>query len=152
DYDGTPLEEAKTLVKQLRSQFDGRLPQGEKERLQTVESQLNLEIATRDYRMASYYDKRKDFGAAKFCYGEVIKKYPDSELAKQSRERVTQIASEPDRRPKMLASVVNLLPESRERTRVARIPELQKGSTWLARQAETNAPATATTPPANTVK
>ena len=25
DYDGTPLEEAKTLVKQLRSQFAGRL-------------------------------------------------------------------------------------------------------------------------------
>jgi TolA-binding protein len=147
DYDGTPLEEAKVLVKQLRSQFDGRLPKEEKERLQLVAAQLESEIATRDYRMAAYYDNRKEYGAAKFCYGEVIKKYPDTELAKQSRERVTQIASEPDRPPKMLASVVNLLPESRERTRVARIPELQKGSTWLARQQGSNAPATATTPP-----
>jgi hypothetical protein len=103
--------------------------------------------------MAAYYDNRKEYGAAKYCYGEVIKKYPDTELAKQSRERVTQIASEPDRPAKMLASVVNMLPENRERTRVARIPELQKGSTFLARQQSGGSdPATATTPPANTVK
>ena len=64
DYDGTPLEEAKTLVKQLRSQFAGRLPNEEKERLRTVEGQLNLEIATRDYRMAEYFDGTKHYGAA----------------------------------------------------------------------------------------
>ena len=64
DYDGTPLEEAKTLVKQLNSQFSGRLSKEEKDRLATVEGELNQEIATRDYRMAAYYDKKSDFGAA----------------------------------------------------------------------------------------
>ena len=64
DYDGTPLEEAKTLVKQLRMQFAGRLSNEEKERLRTVEGQLNLEIATRDYRMAEYFDGTKHYGAA----------------------------------------------------------------------------------------
>ena len=83
DYDGTPLEEAKTLVKQLRSQFAGRLPAEEKERLRTVEGQLNLEIATRDYRMAEYFDGTKHYGAAKHYYAEVIEKYPDTELATQ---------------------------------------------------------------------
>ena len=46
------------------SQFAGRLSPEEKERLRTVEGQLNLEIATRDYRMAEYYDGTKHYGAA----------------------------------------------------------------------------------------
>ena len=97
DYDGTPLEEAKMLVKQLNSQFSGRLSKEEKERLATVEGQLNLEIATRDYRMAAYYDNKKDYGAARFYYAEVVKKYPDTELAKKAHDRVAEIKGEPDR-------------------------------------------------------
>lgn len=132
DYDGTPIEEAKTLVKQLNSQFSGQLSKEEKDRLATVEGQLNQEVATRDYRMAAYYDKKKDYGAAKFYYAQVITKYPDTELAKTARERVGDIKDEPDESPKRLAYLVDLFPESRERSRVARIPELQNGGTRLA--------------------
>jgi outer membrane protein assembly factor BamD (BamD/ComL family) len=138
DYDGTPLEEAKTLVKQLNSQFSGRLSKEEKDRLATVEGQLNHEVATRDYRMAAYYDKKKDYGAARFYYAEVIKKYPDTELSKQARTRVSEITGEPDEPPKKLAFLLDRLPESRERTRVARIPELQKGGTRLAEVPDTS--------------
>ena len=132
DYDGTPLEEAKLLVKQLNSQFSGRLSKEEKDRLVTVEAQVNQEIATRDYRMAAYYDKKAEYGAAKFYYAEVIRKYPDTDLAKQARERTAAIAGEPNEPAKKLAFIVDRLPESRERTRVARIPELQNGGTRLA--------------------
>ncbi len=133
DYDGTPLEEAKSLVKQLNSQFSGRLSKVEKDRLAMVEGQLNLEIANRDYRMASYYDKKKDYGAARFYYAEVMKKYPQTELAKKASDRVAEIKGEPDEPPKKLAFLVDLFPESRERTRVAHIPELQNGGTRLAK-------------------
>jgi TolA-binding protein len=132
DYDGSPLEEAKTLVKQLGMQFAGRLSTEEKERLRTVAAQLNLEIATRDYRMAEYFDGTKHYGAARYYYAQVIKKYPDTELATQARERVAQIGGEPDKPPKRLAWLVDLFPESSERSRVARIPELQNGGTRLA--------------------
>jgi outer membrane protein assembly factor BamD (BamD/ComL family) len=132
DYDGTPIEEAKTLVKQLNSQFAGRLSKEEKDRLVTVEAQLNQEIATRDYRMAAYYDRKKDYGAAKHYYGQVIRKYPDTDLAAKSLERAIALKDEPDRPPKRLAFMVDLFPQSRERTRVARIPELQNGGTRLA--------------------
>jgi hypothetical protein len=152
DYDGTPLEESKLLVKQLRSQFDGRLSAEDKERLATVAGQLNLELATRDYRMATYYDKKKEYGAAKFVYGELIKKYPDTELAKQARDRVAMIAGEPERPPKRLAFIIDRLPENRERTRVARIPELQKGSQFLASQPQAGGSTTAANPPATTTK
>jgi TolA-binding protein len=132
NYDGTPLEEAKTLVKQLRMQFASRLPEEENERLRTTEAQLNLEIATRDYRMAEYFDGTKHYGAARYYYAQVLKKYPETELATKARERMGQIASEPENPPKRLAWFVDLFPESSERSRVARIPELQNGGTRLA--------------------
>jgi outer membrane protein assembly factor BamD (BamD/ComL family) len=132
DYDGTPLEEAKTVVKQLRQQFASRLPPEEKERLRTTEAQLNLEIATRDYRMAEYFDGTKHYGAARYYYAQVAKKYPETELATKARERIGQIAGEPEKPPKRLAWFVDLFPENSERSRVARIPELQNGGTRLA--------------------
>jgi TolA-binding protein len=144
DYDGAPLEEAKTLVKQLRMQFAGRLPDEEKERLHTTEGQLNLEIATRDYRMAEYFDGTKHYGAAKYYYAQVVKKYPETELATKARERIGQIADEPENPPKRLAWFVDLFPENSERTRVARIPELQNGGTRLA-ETSGNTPNTTST-------
>lgn len=144
NYDGTPLEEAKALLKSLNSQFAGRLPPEEKQRLAKVEAMLNKNIAERDFRMAAYYDKKKDFGAAKFYYASVIKKFPDTDLAKKSKDRVGELAGEPDSPAKPLGFLVDLLPENRERTRVARIPELQKGGSLNnggTRLAETPQPA-----------
>src|SRR5882757_5187577 len=127
NYDGTPLEEAKVLVKNLNSQFGNRLSPEEKQRLVKVSAQLNQQIATRDYRMAGYYDRKKDYGAAKHYYAQVIQKYPDTDLSQKSRDRIAEIKSEPENPTKPLGFLVDLLPENRERTRVARIPELQKG-------------------------
>lgn len=152
DYDGKPLEEAKTLVKQLRSQFAGRLSDEQKERLRVEEAQLNMEIARREFRMASYYDNKKDYGAARHYYGRVIQTYPETELAKQARERVAEIAGEPDRPPKPLAFLVDRLPQSRERARVARIPELQKGATRLAESPQPEKTATSGSSPTATTK
>jgi tetratricopeptide (TPR) repeat protein len=140
DYDGAPLEEAKQLVKQLRMQFAGRLSPEEKERLRVVEGQLNLEIATRDYRMAEYNDGTKHYGAARYYYQQVIRKYPDTELATKARDRIAEISGEPDEPPKRLAWFVDLFPESSERSRVARIPELKENGGRLARQPEPAAP------------
>jgi outer membrane protein assembly factor BamD (BamD/ComL family) len=158
DYDGTPLEEAKHLVKQLRLQFAGRLSNEERERLTTVEGQLNLEIATRDYRMAEFNDGTKHYGAARYYYRQVIQKYPDTELAKQARDRLAQIGDEPDMPAKRLAWLVDLFPESSERSRVANIPEIKEGGGRLVRQPETTAPTVtadagppATTQPASTI-
>jgi TolA-binding protein len=134
DYDGSPLEEAKDVVKQLRVQFAGRLSPEEKERLQVVSAQLNQEIASRDFRMAKFYDGTKHYGSARVYYAEVLKKYPNTDLAQEARERIAQISGEPDDPPKRLAWFVDLFPESRERSAMARIPELQDGGTRLAKQ------------------
>jgi outer membrane protein assembly factor BamD (BamD/ComL family) len=151
NYDGTPLEEAKLLVKQLRTQFAARLPAEEKERLQTTEAQLNLEIATRDYRMAEHNDGTKHYGAAKFYYAKVIKNHPNTELATKARERLAQIAGEPDSPAKPLAAIVERFPKSNEKTRVARIPELQKGGR-LAQANNSNGTTLGSAPQTSTTK
>ncbi len=145
NYDGTPLEEAKVLVKNLKTQFASKLPPEEKKRLADKEAWVNREVASRDYRMAGYYDRKKDYGAAKHYYTAVVEKFPDTELGAKSKERIAELKGEPDNPTKPLGFIVDRLPENRERTRVARIPELQKGGSLYnggTRYAQQPSPAT----------
>jgi outer membrane protein assembly factor BamD (BamD/ComL family) len=137
DYDGTPLEEAQTLVKQLRTNFAGQLSAEERDRLKTVSAQLHQELASRDMQMAQFYDGTKNYGSAKTYYAEVIHKYPDSELAKQARERYAQIGGEPDFPAKRLAWFVDLFPESQEHAALANVPEIKNGTLLARPPAET---------------
>ncbi len=128
DYDGTPLEEAQSLVKQLRMNFGSQLSADDRERLQTVSAQLHQELASRDMKMARFYDGTKNYGSAKTYYAEVINKYPDSELAAQARERITQLASEPESPEKRLAWFVERFPKSKEHAAMANVPEIKNGT------------------------
>jgi outer membrane protein assembly factor BamD (BamD/ComL family) len=135
DYDGAPLEEAEKLVKQLRTQFAGQMSADDRERLRNVQAQLNLAQAERTMRMAKYYDDTKYYGPARDYYNELIAKHPSSPLAEQARTRLAEIQDEPAQPPKPLAWLVDQFPESRERSAVARIPELQ-GKTRVAENPE----------------
>ncbi len=139
DYDGTPLEEAQVLVKQLRTNFAGQLSAEERTRLQTVSAQLHQELASRDMQMAQFYDGTKNYGSAKTYYAEVINKYPDSELAQRAKSRMTELAGKPDFPEKRLAWFVELFPKGQEHTSLANVPEIKNG-TLLAQP-----PATTTT-------
>ncbi|HJQ78698.1 MAG TPA: hypothetical protein VJ828_02020, partial [Lacipirellulaceae bacterium] len=73
--------------------------------------------------------------------------YPNTDLAAQARDRLAQIGGESDEPPKRLAWFVELFPQSSEKSRVARIPELQNGGPRLAETPQgdgtnTSAPAT----------
>ena len=52
DYDGTPLLEAKRLVKQIKIQFAGNLNEEERGRLQLDEARLQKQLAARDWKLA----------------------------------------------------------------------------------------------------
>lgn len=132
DYDGKPLEEAKLLAKQLNKQFAHRLSAEEKERLRTVNAELNLQIAQRDMQLGYYYEGKDYYLAARKHYNEVVQKFPDSEIAQAARDRIAVISDEPDVPPERMAWFTDLFPESRELKRVARIPELEDGKTLIA--------------------
>lgn len=149
DYDGTPMEEADKLVKQIRRQFAGRLSPDERQRLTVVEAQLRQNVAMRDYRMAEHFDGTKRYGSAKMYYARVIQKYPDTDLASKARERIAQIAGEPDEPPKRMAWFVDLFPQSQEKSRLAKIPEIRDGRTRLAQGPNNAAPQSAGVQPAS---
>ena len=72
DYDGTPLEEAKQLVKQQKIQFAGELDDDQRQRLAEIDGQVNRELATREYGMAEHFDDLEEYGSAKFYYAQVV--------------------------------------------------------------------------------
>jgi hypothetical protein len=125
DYDGTPLEEAKQLVKQQKIQFAGQLEEDQRQRLAEIDAQLNKELATREYQMAEHFDNIEEYGSAKFYYAQVIRNHPQSPLAAQSRERITAIASLPERPTSALEPILEWVPESAERKAVAEVPLLE---------------------------
>jgi outer membrane protein assembly factor BamD (BamD/ComL family) len=128
-YDGTPLEEAKLLANQLRSQFSGRLNNEERERLDETRAQVAQAIASRDMTMAAHYENTQNHGSARVYYNEIIRKHPQTELAAEARERLAKSAELPARPEEPMKWLVELFPENPERTRVARVPELRDSRT-----------------------
>ena len=124
-YDGQPLEEAKVLVKQLKTQFGGELTAEERDRLRTVEGQLHHQLAQRDWSMARFYDNANFYGGARYYYEQIVKNYPDTALAAEARERATLIADKPTHPQDKLAWLIGIFPESRERAAVANLPEAE---------------------------
>ncbi len=98
DYDGTVLEEADKLAKQLLVQFPSEVG-SDRVRFEKIRAEISANRVLRDWTTAEYYAKRKEFGAARFHYREIASKYPDSDLARQSRDRIIQYQGEPDDPP-----------------------------------------------------
>lgn len=125
DYDGTPLEEAKLLASQLRTQFAGQLSAEERERLGQTSGEVARAIVARDMSMAQHYENTGHYGAAKLYYAEAVKKAPESQLAADARTRMAAIADEPAVPTEPVKWLVDMFPENPERTRIARVPELR---------------------------
>lgn len=113
DYDGKPLEEADKIAEQLLKQFPDQI-EPERERIEGIRNQLAREHALRDYGMATYYEKTKYYGAAKFYYREVASKYPTTKLAEESRTRLAQIEGEQDVPDQPVEWFVKLFPDSKK--------------------------------------
>ncbi len=152
DYDGTPLEEAQALLKQLRTQFAGRLTDAEKQRLAQVRAEIQLAAETRDLKMAQYYDNTEHYLAARQYYAKIAADHGSSPVAAQARERLAQLGGLPDEPEPRLAWFVDLFPENRERSRVTGIVERSSGATRLAENPSATpgavTPASATSPTA----
>jgi TolA-binding protein len=128
-YDGKPLDEAKLLVKQLKIQFSGELDQEQRQRLVEVDGQLNRQLAQREFNMGEHFDNLEEYGSAKFYYAELIKEYPDSQLAATARERLAAIGGLPERPSSIFDPALEYLPENAERRAIAEVPMVKDPGT-----------------------
>jgi len=122
DYDGTPLLEAKKLVKQLKTQFAGEMSEEERNRVAETRGTLIKQLAARDFKRAKGYDNTEHFESARFYYGQLIRDYPDTPLAELAKERYLQLGGKPAHPESSMAWLINMFPESSERKAIAQVP------------------------------
>jgi outer membrane protein assembly factor BamD (BamD/ComL family) len=111
DYAGESLDEGEKLIKQMRRQFPRDAAQ-EREFLDRAFAEIRYKQAERNWRMASYYDRRAEYGGAKYYYGIVEREYDDTPFSARAKTRLGEIANEPDQPPKPLKFIADWFPES----------------------------------------
>jgi outer membrane protein assembly factor BamD (BamD/ComL family) len=114
-YDATPLEEAEKLVTQTRINFPGNTPE-ERNRLAEQQQKVLTAQAERDWEMAEFYCKKKQYGAARMHYQIVIDEYGNTPLGERARQRMLECEGKPATPPQKLPWLVKLF-DGKKKTR-----------------------------------
>ncbi len=113
-YSGLILEEAEKLVNQTRQRFPDKLNE---EKYAEVIALAGAEIARhRADRLAfraKYNEDRKQYGAARYYYNELLKTFGNTPHADQARTRLAQIEKLPDVPEQRLSWLTTIFPDSR---------------------------------------
>ena len=125
DYDGTPLLEAKRLVKQIKIQFAGNLNDEEKGRLQLDEADLQKQLAARDWKLAKHYEENGFNTSAQFYYAKVMRNFKGTPIANDAQQAYAALEGLPGRPPVKMESIINMLPENAERQAIAQVPLIE---------------------------
>ncbi len=121
-YDGGPLDEAEELIKQMRRQFP-RESREHDEFLTKAWKDVRMNRAIREMNLARYFDRRKEYRAARQHYRNVTRDFSDTSLSSDANERLAQLGGLPDKPPQRLAWLVDIFPTpDREQPLIARNP------------------------------
>jgi outer membrane protein assembly factor BamD (BamD/ComL family) len=112
-YDGTVLVEAEELIKRMFRLFPNEA-ESQRQYLENAMGDVRLRKAQREWVMAQYYDRRKEYRAARYYYELVRRDYSDTNLAKEAQTRMDQIAKLPDVPPQRMAWLADLFPTTDE--------------------------------------
>jgi outer membrane protein assembly factor BamD (BamD/ComL family) len=111
DYAGDTLDEAETLVKQTRRQFPSESRQYAQD-LERTYRQIRFKQAEREFEMANYYMRRREYGGARFYYQRILDDFADTPFADKAKEKIATIAGEPAVPPQRFEWLVKLFPDS----------------------------------------
>jgi outer membrane protein assembly factor BamD (BamD/ComL family) len=128
DYDGTPLEEAQQLAKEMKTQFGAELEADFRQSLAENEGQIQRELATREMKMAQHFDGIEEYGAARFYYAQVAKNYPSTPLGDEAKARIAEIGALPERPEPKLAWLIDKVPLSSEQLAIKQVPLLEQST------------------------
>jgi len=109
-YDGTPLKNTGKLASETVRQFGTRLGP-ERENLIELQNRVDVEMARRDWAMAEFYEGKKYYGAARFYYQQIIKEYPQMEVAEAAQKRLDEIKDYPAKPPNRFKFLTDLFPD-----------------------------------------
>jgi hypothetical protein len=95
-YSGLVLEEAEELVRKTRQRFPGKMSEKDYgDQVARAAAEIAFKRAERLAYRAKYREKKKEFGAARFYYQQLLEQFPQTPQAETARERLGQIAELP---------------------------------------------------------
>ncbi|MHB0957382.1 MAG: outer membrane protein assembly factor BamD [Pirellulaceae bacterium] len=111
NYTGNALEETDKLVQQILRQFPQEAREHQEE-LDRAARETRYLMAEREWLMARYYTRRKEYGAARFYIDALLKDYADTPFAQQARDEAGKMAGKPPVPPQRLSWLVELFPDA----------------------------------------
>lgn len=111
-YDRKPLEEASEIADQALRQFGHQLGE-ERANVVHARNRFEAKMAERDWQMAKFYEVRRQYGAAKYYYRQILKDYPGGEMARAAQARLAEIKDYPDKPPNRFKFLTDLFPDDR---------------------------------------
>ena len=112
-YDGICLKEAKELIEQTFRQFP-KISDDDRKRLQKLYSQVETNLAMRDYELGDFYANKGYSNSARLYYDRVIDGYPHTTVAKKAREQLENLEGKPNTPPQRLEFISSMFPDVRE--------------------------------------
>ena len=109
EYGGAVLDDSEKLIDTIRKQFP---TEAEKERDYLVRAlaEVRYRKAEREWLTAQYFDRKAEFGAAKFYYANIMKDFDDTPFAEKTRERLVQIGGLPEVPAQRFEWLVDIFP------------------------------------------
>ena len=113
DYSANALIEAEKLIEQMRKQFPVDAER-EREYLNREAARIRWLKAERDFLVAKRWDRRAEYGAARYYYQHLVADYPETPFGQQAAERLREINGLPDIPPQPLPWLVAAFPEEQD--------------------------------------
>lgn len=110
-YSGDALETAADLIQRAQKQFPQESQQ-HADKLREMLAEVRFRMAKRELVDAQFYDKRREFGAAREHYAAIVEKFPDTSIGKYAEQRLGEIEGEPPAPPQRLGWLINAFPDS----------------------------------------
>jgi TolA-binding protein len=93
-YDATALKEAGEVADSALLRFGTQLGD-EKARVIDAKNKVVEQRAERDWMVGQFYERKKQFGAARIYYNSVVQDYPQTQVAAAARQRLEEIKEFP---------------------------------------------------------
>ena len=113
-YSGLILEEAETLVKQTRQRFPDKLrEQKYGDMVARAAAEIAYQRADRLIYRADYREKRKEYGAARFYYNQLLEEFADTPQADVARKRLAVVEKYPAVPVQRLSWLTTIFPDEK---------------------------------------
>lgn len=109
EYDGGVLDQGEKLIITMYRQFPDQSEQ-HRPYLDEAFRSIRLKKAQREHNLAQYYDRRKEYRAARHYYEIVKREFADTNLALDSEKRIAELTDLPDTPPDRMAWLTQAFP------------------------------------------